>query len=61
MHTIYFTDNDMIALVKILDNALSNPDLFTDINEDGYEEFNRDFFKQIDNLKKLLKNSIDIT
>jgi len=61
MHTIYFTDNDMIALVKILDNALSNPDLFTVINEDGYEEFNRDFFKQIDNLKKLLKNSIDIT
>ena len=54
MNILNLTDNDMTALIRILDNALSNPELFTDVDEDGYEKFNRDFFNQINDLKRIL-------
>lgn len=58
MNTLNLTNNDMTALIRILDNALSNPELFTDVDDDGYEKFNRDFFKQINDLNRVLKNSM---
>ena len=57
MTTLNLPDSDMKALIRILDNALSNPELFTDVDEDGYERFNRDFFKQIKDLKQVFENS----
>lgn len=57
MTTLNLPDSDMKALIRILDNALSNPELFTDVDEDGYEKFNRDFFATINNLKKVFENS----
>jgi hypothetical protein len=57
MTTLNLPDSDMKALIKILDNALANPDLFTDVDDDGYEKFNRDFFATINNLKKVFENS----
>lgn len=58
MNTLNLTNNDMTALIRILDNALSNPELFTDVDDDGYEKFNRDFFWQIKDLSRVLKNSM---
>jgi hypothetical protein len=56
MNTVYLTDSDMLALVRILNNSLDNTDLFTEVDEDGYEKFNNEFFKQIKSLAKILEN-----
>lgn len=56
MNTVYLTDSDMLALVRILNNSLDNTDLFTEVDEDGYEKFNNEFFKQIKDLAKILEN-----
>jgi hypothetical protein len=43
-------------LIRILNNALANPELFTDVDEDSYEFFDSNFHGDI----KVIKNKIEL-
>lgn len=46
-------------LTKILNNSLDNPELFSDVNEFGYEYFDTSFHKDVKNIRDTLERMLD--
>jgi hypothetical protein len=49
------TKVELKNLVRLLDNALDNYELFTDVNDDNYETFDAEFHQIIKNIRNNLK------
>ena len=47
---------ELKQLIKILNNSLSNPELFTDVDENDYEFFDSKFHGDI----KVIRNKIEL-
>lgn len=56
---IYFTLQQLNQLNRILDNALTNPELFTDIDEDYNEFFDSNLHGDVKRIKNTIKEAVD--
>lgn len=47
---------EIADLIRILDNALDNPELFITLDENDYEIFDNQFHQNVKKIKNALKN-----
>jgi hypothetical protein len=46
-------------LAKMLDRALENPELFSEVDDEGYEFFDSSFHSDIKSIRNVIRNTAD--